>query len=727
MIFRRRLPSRSGVRLWRDRHGVVHVEGQTLADLCWGQGVAHATDRGLQMLLMRIVGQGRASELLRADDASLRLDIFLRRMNWTAHIEPVLASLPPEIRQLFDAYCEGVSAVFARRCPWEVRLLGYRPEPWRPEEIIMLSRLIGYVSLQQGQARLERLCVEMVQAGIDREKLEELFPCCLNGLDEELIRKVKLGERVVPERILWQTPLPRALASNNWVVSGRRTSSGKPLLANDPHLEGNRLPNVWCENVLHLGDRYIMGASMPGGPGIILGRNNDVAWGVTYAPMDCVDSWIERCKEGKYYREGDDWVPFRRRTEIIRRRKKEPVEVAFYENDHGVLDGDPNQEGYYLATRWAADRSGGATITQFLRMWDVRSVEQGMDVLGQTETCWNWVLADRQGNIGYQMSGLMPRRRAGISGFVPLPGWKPENDWQSFVDYRDLPRCLNPAEGYFATANEDLNPYGTAKPINNSIGPYRAERIRQLLADAIDATADDMADIQFDIFSTQAQALLEILKPLLPPTPHGDILRNWDCRYTADSRGAHLFERVYIALVRAVFGPGGLGDDVIAHLTTESGVFVGYHYNFDRVLLRNDSAWFAGRRRDDLFRQAIAEALATEPKPWGEVNRYTLRHLLFGKRLPAFLGFDRASIPALGSRATIHQGQLFRSSRRETAITPSIRIIADMATDELQTTLEGGPSDRRFSRWYCSDLTDWFVGRYKTISGRLDQPKNGFP
>jgi penicillin amidase len=168
--------------------------------------------------------------------------------------------------------------------------------------------MVGYLTLAQSQDEIERLLVELVQGDISKEKLDELFPGILAGLDIDLIKKVTLNERIVPPNILWNSAAPRMMASNNWVISGNKTASGKPIVANDPHLEVNRLPNVWCEIALQSQGRYIFGGSMPGFPGVLSGRGTDVAWGVTAGFVDACDSWIEQCKDGKYYREdGDQW------------------------------------------------------------------------------------------------------------------------------------------------------------------------------------------------------------------------------------------------------------------------------------------------------------------------------------------------------------------------------------------------------------------------------------
>ncbi len=411
---------------------------------------------------------------------------------------------------------------------------------------------------------------------------------------------------------------------------------------------------------------------------------------------------------------------------MIQRKRKPPCEITFYENDHGVLDGNPNEEGHFLCTRWAAGQSGGTTLSRILQMWSVKNVEEGMDVLGQVETAWNFVLADRHGNIGFQMSGLLPKRRDGVSGLIPLPGWKPKNDWMGFFNHRELPRCVNPAQGFFVTANHDLNAYGRAQPINLPMGSYRADRIADLLESESNLTPSDMFQMQFDVYSKQAEQFLDILRPVLPDTRQGQILGDWDLCYTADSLGAFLFEAFYRSLCREVFGAGGFGGAAVNYLLAETGMFVDFYGNFDRVLLSRESAWFRGEARNELYRRVAASALAIEPRAWGATQQYTMRHLLLGGKLPRLLGFDRGGIVMVGGRATIHQGQIYRSGGRTTTFVPSFRLVSELGDDTCFTNIAGGPSDRRFSKWYCSDLQRWLKGDYKEVTVAPGQSRLSF-
>ncbi|HET9063815.1 MAG TPA: penicillin acylase family protein, partial [Candidatus Binatia bacterium] len=708
----------TAIEIRRDEHGVRHVSASSERDLYRGLGFCHARDRGLQMLLTRIVGRGRAAELLADSDDMLRVDRFFRRLGLGDDAAAEVERIDTDTHALVEAYCDGVNHALRRRGPWELRLLGVRPEPWTAADSILCSRVAGYVALAQSQGDIERLFVEMVQAGVSRSHLDALFPGLLSELDEELLRRVSLGERVVPSALRWTSLVPRAVASNNWVVAGKKTASGYPILANDPHLEINRLPAVWYEIVLRLGERFCIAGTMPGLPGLPIGRTNDVAWGATYTFMDAIDSWIEECRDGKYRRDvpgRTEWHPFRARTEIIRRKKSPPVEVTFYENGHGVLDGDPQIEGLYLATRWATARGTGArslaAMTQLMHAGDAKAA---MELLGRIETAWNWVCADRRGAIGYQMSGCMPRRAPGKNGFVPLPGWDPANDWQGEVPAAELPREINPERGYIVTANEDLNHLGIAKPINMPMGSYRAGRIAAELAGRDDWTVETIHALQHDVYSPQAELFMPILLPCLPDTAAAGVLRGWDRCYDLESRGATLFERFYRALFAEVFG-SACGAEVARFLLEETNTIADFYANFDAVLLDARSVWYGSAGRDALWRTVAAATLVDAARPWGEERRVNMGHLLYGGRLPRWLGFDRGPIALPGGRATVHQGQLYRAGGRATTFAPSYRIVTDFGENVAHTCLAGGPSDRRFSRWYASGLADWLARRLKPV------------
>ena len=210
------------------------------------------------------------------------------------------------------------------------------------------------------------------------------------------------------------------------------------------------------------------------------------------------------------------------------------------------------------------------------------------------------------------------------------------------------------------------------------MGPYRADRIGDLLERGEQLTVGDMGEMHFDVYSLQAERFMAILRPLLPDTRQGRLLQEWDLRYDAGSEGAFLFEQWYRELYRVVFGRGGIGETVVDYLKDETGVFVDFYQNFDRVLLSESSLWFVGRTREEVFRAAAVTGLQVEPRRWGEAQRFLMKHILFGGKLPTWAGFNRGPVVAIGSRATIHQGQIYRSGGRDTTFVPSYRTITDL-------------------------------------------------
>jgi penicillin G amidase len=522
----------------------------------------------------------------------------------------------------------------------------------------------------------------------------------------------------VPEAVRWLSALPAAAASNGWAVAPHKTRSGRALLANDPHLQVNRLPNVWYEVVARLDSEpghYTVAATMPGLPAPLLGRSPWLAWGATYSFLDGIDSWVEDCRDGAH-RRGDHFVPFAVRRERVLRKKQPPVELTYYENEHGVLDGDPHQPGLMLCTRWASGSSGARSLDAMLGMWTARGVAEGSALLREIETGWVWSLADDQGNIALQMSGLAPRRRAGVSGFVPLPGWLEENDWHGFLASSELPRRQNPPEGFVIAANHDLNEYGPVRVQNATSAGYRAERIQQLLGPRTDLTVEDCRAIQYDVVSLQALLFLERLRPLLPDDASGRLLRDWDGSYTRESTAATLFERFYRELGSLVLGRYLLGPDVFRHLRQDTPLITAHFKNFEGVLLDPPAELCGGRSRDDLYREAYAAAAsAGPPQPWQTQTQLRLPQLFFDGRLPRWLGFDRGPVTLAGSRATVCQTQFYRAANRDGCLSASIRLATDFAEDTWHSNLCGGPSDRRFSPWYCSELEAWVGGKYKVL------------
>lgn len=704
----------TSIHITRDSNGVPKVTSETEEELFFGMGYCHAMDRGIQMMLMKTLGKGEACLRLQDSDEMFIVDRFFRQYNFRGRLSDEIQKFSDEELGKLKAYCNGVNQRFSEKQPWELKvLLGFKEFEWKVEDILMMSRMAGFLTLAQSQAEAEQLFIELVQNGVSRELLEELFPGILGDYDEAILKKINLPHYFIPKEVKWNNLLNPVMASNNWVIGSTRSKSGKPILANDPHLEINRLPAVWYEIILETKNSKAMGATMPGISALLIGRNKSVSWGATYTFMDSIDHWIEKCVDGKYLKD-DQWHDFKKREEIIQRKKKGAQTVVFYENKHGVLLGDPNESGYYLSVKWSGEGGGAISIQQGLSLNSVTTVEEGMERLGKLEMSFNWVLADVHGNIGYQMSGLLPKRHPDHLGFTPIPGWKSDYDWQGFHNHRELPRILNPDNNYIITANENLSEFGEVNPHTITMGRYRSDRIRQLIETKETLSAEDMKEMHMDVYSLQAEKFMKLIGPMLPQGQKADQLNSWDYKYDPESVGATIFENIYAALVDEVFG-GVMGEQVTEHLRSETGYIADFYDNFDRILLSEHSLWFGDRSRDEIFKKATETGLLKEAKPWGQVNQIVMANILVGGKFPKFFGFDVGPIPLCGNRATIHQGQIYQSNGRTTSFAPSYRIIADMAREYLETALPGGVSDRRFSKLYKSDLDNWICGNYKKL------------
>ena len=682
------------VSLHRLSGGFPRIEADEAIDLHYGIGYMHGHDRQMQLWLLKIIGQGRASELMRADEELIELDKFMRWIKLDEDATAEVNHLSPTTRAIFSAYCKGVNdAVADSKTPFEFRMVGYRPDPWTAQDSILITKLIGYMGLSQSQGDAEKFILQLIQNDISPQQLKELFPHIREEISADLIKiikKVKLIRPIVSDSIKWLQALSGFSASNNWTVGPSKTASGKTILCGDPHL-AIQLPSIWYSAVMAAKDHFMMGATLPGLPGLILGRTPKLAWSVTYGTMDMIDYFIEEVRDKKY-RRGEKWLPFTIREEIIRPKNKAPISIKVYENECGILEGEPDEDGYYLNFAWSS-RKGAVAISadNLLKVSQANNAEEARGYFANLPFApFNWLWADAEGNIGYQLSGLFPKKPEGTSGLLPYLAWDQSQAWQGMVSSEKYPRQYNPPEDMMVTANQDLNHLGEVAPMSLPMSSYRADRIRELLEEKKSLGVDDMKAMHYDRYSRQAAALMEIIEPLLPATENGETLKNWDRRYDASSIGATLFENVYLELLKLVFGENGMGVDVIAHVVAETPMFAMLHGNFDRILLKAESAWFGDKSREEIFQLAIEKGLQSKAQPYGETRSIYIPNIFFAGKLPKIFGFDYGPYEHVGSRATIDQAQVFKSMGYPSTFAATFRMITDFAKNELHTNIAGG-------------------------------------
>lgn len=706
------------IEIRRHPSGVPFVKARTEKDLFHGLGMIHARERRLQMQTLRIFGEGRAAELFADVPVLFDYDVKLRSLGLAADARAQAAVLEPDLSGLLDAYVEGVNAVaFAGGRPrrtLEMRLIGVRPERWEPWHSLLALKVMAFVGLAEIQEDAERFVIEAVRRGVDADKLRELFSPYLANIDVDLIKSLGSARGVS------ENPAPAgmmaAAGSNAFAVAGTHSASGAALLANDPHLQCNRLPAIWMEAMAEFEGRRLVGSTLPGGPGFISARSPELAWGVTYSMADVIDFFVEEVKDDRV-RRGDGWKPLEVRTERIGRRGKEPATIRVRESNRGIIEG--SGDGRFLAMAWAGRSGTGAGAFRALHaLVHATSVDQGMEIVRHTDIPpLNWVLADRAGNIGWQLGGRYPVRCEGWSGLHPVPGWDEEFAWRGFREPGGLPHVKNPASGVFVTANHNRNDPGQPPYISVPHPDCRAKRIEKILKPPGKIHLDMLRVAQLDVMSLQAERLLPRLLPHLPECAEATALRQWDHRYTPESREATLFENLRREVLLSVFGDRGLDRGWLTWLMDETSLDIFLFGHFDDVLAKGDSRWLPAAERDGIIRESALRAFARPWPAWGEVSRFSLDHVLLGKRLPAILGFDKGPFALAGSRATPRQGSLFHRYGRPVLVAPSFRFLCEVGPEvTADTCLPGGPAEARFSGRYATGVKDWLAGDYKKLS-----------
>ncbi|NGX61847.1 MAG: Acyl-homoserine lactone acylase QuiP [Chlamydiae bacterium] len=708
------------ISLRRGRGGVVAIRGDDEYAIQKGLGVAHGIDRLLQMLLTRVFAKGKITEYFFDTEEAFAFDYLARKMDLAGEVEVDLQNVTPEAKKWAGAYCEGVNFVLEKKGAPLLAKLGRVPkDPWTVVDILNLIKMQMYFGLGQVQERVERLIVRAIREGVSLEKLQKLFTPYLDKIPEEtieLIRKAHLEFPYLDAQIEFEPGF-----SNNWVVSGEKSASGTPLVCHDPHLQINRLPSIWYEAMMRVGGHFQMGISMPGIPGLIMGRSESIAANFTYGMMDTVDFFFEEIRDGCCRRE-ELWVPITCRQEVLHRKKRGETILYFYETDTGVLEReDPLnpkiEDGLYLSHAWSGyKRSASPNINGLSALFSCQTVHEARERIQMITIPGNWLLADLKGNIAYQQSGRLPKRTE--TTLFPLPAWEKKNHWDGYVPGGELGYEINPERGFLSSANDDKNGLGKYIAITTPFASYRNDRIVTLLSEEKKYTLKEMEKIQTDVVSYQAKAFLEQLLPLLPDTKEGEILKKWGGEYSLDSQGAVLFEAFYRNLQKEVFGRM-FGQEAWRQIATRHSLLIFIHGHFDRALLSDDPIWYGQEGKEATWKRillATLDSFSEVPVPtWGGENQFTMHHLFFDGRLPKWVGVDRGPLSATGSRATISAIQIFHEHEREVTTGPSYRFLSDLGTSTALTSLPGGPSENPFSSLYDHDLPLWLAGLYKEI------------
>ena len=770
------------VDIYRDEMGIPHIYASTLHDLFFAQGYVHAQDRFWQMDTWRHIGSGRVSEMFGA--GQVETDAFLRTLGWRQVAEQEYASLGPEPKVIIDSYADGVNAYIKDKEPVELSLeyailtgalnRGYTIEPWTPVHSLTWGKAIAWDLGGNMDAEIERA---ILLKTLSPEQVAELYPPYPQ--DHPLIVP-EIGEnasRVERPTAAYQLPDinlqpladnlalidallgPRGsgIGSNSWAVSGSRTATGMPLLANDPHL-GIQMPSIWYQIGLHCQPKSeacpyeVAGFSFSGVPGIIIGHNDKIAWGFTNVGPDVQDLYIEKVnpENPNQYEFNGEWLDFETRTETILTGGGDPVEVTVRSTRHGPVISetygplkdttDPEYpddlpfreeagielpEQYVVALAWTAL----SPSTPFEAIWgfnkaqsweEFRAAAAGFHVPAQ-----NLVYADTEGNIGYQMPGDVPIRKNG-DGSLPVPGWTDEYDWTGFIPFDELPYALNPASGYIVTANNQVNPWDYPYFISADWDRgFRAARIVEMIENApgkIDIAY--IQQMQGDSRSLNAEVLVPLLLSLdLDPEPaavRDAFLADWDYQERADSQAAAVFEYFWSNLVTEAFA-----DDLPQDRAPLGG---DRWYEVTRRLLdQPNSPWWDDKdseavveTRDDMFVRAFEETVAQMQKDygkdtskwpvWGDLHSATFRNDTLGKSGigPIEALFNRGPFPTGGGDAVVNATGWDVGEGFFVNWLPSMRMIVDLGDLRNSVTVHTtGQSGHAYHPHYADMVPLW--------------------
>lgn len=749
------------VTVTRDGHGVPTIEAQSLADLFFAQGYVTAQDRLWQMDIIRRYAGGEISEII--GTTTIEHDREQRVLGLRQVAAKSVASLPARDRGFVDAYTNGVNAFMQTHMdhlPVEFHVLGYKPSPWKAEDCILLgARLVQELNHGTFEAALAR---EKILAKLGPELSADLFvnsswrdrPPTMqpHRLSDEVDQKKKkddsededddedmdsgadsnVARKFVPTLPTgWQRDAELAPGSNDWVVSGGHTVSGKPLLSNDMHLH-HQMPNLWYETHLHAGDYNVVGVSLPGLPFVIVGHNQRIAWGVTNVGPTVEDLYVETFNDQGAYQTPQGWVQPQHRQETIHVKGKPDVTLDVVTTRHGPIISDLIAgETRKLALRWTLYDSLFDPFydVDSAKNWDeFRHALSLLDSPGQ-----NFVYADVDGHIGYQTTGHIPIRKSG-DGTLPVPGNDDAHEWNGYIPFDKLPTVFDPPSGVIATANGRITPDGYAYNISTEWEPpWRTDRIYRVLESGKKFAPSDMLTLQTDIYSAFDRLCaehfvyaLDHVKNLSKRAQQArELMRDWDGRLTLDSPAPTIETVAEAELVRLLLepklGPAPAGKpgptDAGTPLSWETYRWHLSSIWIENVLTKKPTRWLPPKfdSYDSLLAAAVEAAVTGPDTPadlshwaWGRFHRVDIEHPVLG-RLPEM---GRWVQPGLrdqsGGKYSV------KAVGRDTG--PSERYTADLSNfDHSTLNTVTGQGGNFLSPYYMDQWKAWYEGTTFTL------------
>jgi len=739
----------ASVDIVRDAEGIPHIYAKSSADAYFALGFVHAQDRLWQMEMNRRIAAGRLAEVL--GPGAVDTDRFLRTLGIARNAQAILANLAPETRAMLDAYAKGVNAYLTNRTqalPVEFYLTGAPPPaPWQPVDSIGWQTMMAW---DLGGNWTQELLRMRLSQRLSLAQINEFLPpypgdAVLQTQDYTKLYRELAGTTEQLRMVAQVAPpsLVEGMGSNNWVVSGALSESGKPLLANDPHLALSA-PALWYFAQLSAPGLNVIGATLPGIPGVVLGHNERIAWGFTNTGPDVQDLYIERINpdDARLYQTPDGWAAFKTRTETIKVKGQADVTLEVRETRHGpvitgalpILDKAPvDARKYAIAFAWTALRTDDLTLQAGMRIDTARNWDEFVQATKDfSAPQQNMVYADIDGNIGYVAPGRVPMRKPenDLKGLAPAPGWDARYDWAGFIPFDALPRQYNPANNRFATANQkivaDDYPYFLTSEWTL---PYRAKRIADLLDARPKHSLDSFAAMQKDTLSLAAQDLLPLLRRTAARSTDAKaalaMLGAWNGEMLAERPEPLIFNAWTRELSRQIFADE-LGNELMDDYWDQRNV----QASMVNVLkdVNGQSRWCRKREDNpDAKPQTCADVLASSLEVavadlqkrygaqmsawrWGDAHQARSEHRPFAK-VGLLAKFFDIRVPSPGDTYTLDVGRYNLRDRDEPFVShhaPSMRVLYDLADLEnsrfIQSTGQSGnvlsPLYRNFNqRW----------------------------
>jgi penicillin amidase len=728
----------------RDEKGMAYIYARDMEDLFMAQGFVAAQDRLFQMELTKLFASGRISEL--AGEKARGLDIRMRTLGFHRNAQKHAELLSDETRNFLQKYVDGVNAFIATRpesIHLEFKLAGIKPTPWSIADSLTILYYMGWGSAANFDSEV---VAQLLIEKLGPDKAAEIFPLNINPDDESpasaAIRNrsfqfARLGVELEKDLLSYLDACPLKIGSNNWVAGANLSTGGKPIVANDPHLDATMLPGPWYPCGLITPDIRAVGVTIPGIGGMVIGRTGHIAMGVTNAYGDTQDLYIETVdpQNPDNYLEGDNSIPFKVIEERLKIKDKaasggfreEKIKIRLTHRGPVVSGVTPGlKTDKVVSMRWSSFEAMAPTLG-FERLLECRTVAEIRRALKDVnQIALNFVFADIQGNIGWQTTGKIPIRTQG-EGLVPYVVKDEKDNWTGWIPWEDMPHAVNPPRGWIGTCNHLTvgrdYPYHYTTHASPS---YRYRRLIELMDTSGKKSAQDHWEFQRDAVNLMAKTIAPEMASVLVAHEDtkklGQILLDWDYVDDPDKAAPTVFQSVYREFALLVYADE-LGPE-LAQTMLDNWYF--WQERLQKMVLEGNSAWFDDittgdkkETRDDLFHQAALNAaqklnavLGDDPTQWlwGKVHVQEflspIRRSGFGKD---WLG--GGSHPARGSGETLCRGIYDFNAPFKVTTSASLRVVADLADpDKILAVLPGGVSGRQFDPHTTDQIKSFMNG-----------------